>query len=43
MPVELAIKRGWRRVSWGRGQYKWGRGFLPTLTYQQYDYFLNHW
>lgn len=41
MPVELAIKRGWRRVELGAGgQHKWGRGFLPTLTYSAHRLFL---
>lgn len=40
-PVELAIDRGWRRVELGAGgQHKWGRGFLPQLTFSAHKLYI---
>jgi predicted N-acyltransferase len=41
-PVELAIERGWQRVELGAGgQHKWGRGFLPQLTYSAHKLYID--
>jgi uncharacterized protein len=40
-PVQLAIERGWSRVELGAGgQHKWGRGFLPQLTYSAHKLYI---